>query len=410
MHRRNSRLHSVAALTLGFCLGTLAGCAGNEATRPAQSYAQLLAARDAADARGAQDLSAMTGQLLARVKREHDAYAAGRSQKPPVLDVLVISGGGDWGAFGAGFLKGWRQVPAGPLALPQFDAVTGVSTGALIAPFAFLGDQASIDAVVNLYRNPQHNLVEPRSWYSLLRGASSYAEVPGLEQALRQALDQDRLRRIVEGGEQGRVLAVNLTDVDNQQMQFWNLMGEARHALETGSTERIEQVLLASSAIPGVFPPREIDGVLYVDGGLTGNILIGGMQARSDHDSFIERWLASYPQTPLPKIRYWVIFNNELRWPPAAVPKKLSAVLSASMTASTRSATINCMRMLVLQAQIARLRDHADAEVRIVAVPNDWVAPKPGTFVAESMNALADLGEKMGADPGSWQSFLAEEQ
>jgi predicted acylesterase/phospholipase RssA len=289
----HSRLRRVAALTVALCLGTLAGCASNEPTRPAQSNAQLLAAREAADARSAQDLSAMTGQLLARLKREHDDYAGGRSQRPPVLDVLVISGGGDWGAFGAGFLKGWRQVPAGPLALPQFDAVTGVSTGALIAPFAFLGDEASINAVVNLYRNPQHNLMEPRSGYALLRGASSYAEVPGLEQALREALDQDRLRRIVEGGEQGRVLAVNLTDIDSQQMQFWNLIGEARHAVETGSTERIEQVLLASSAIPGVFPPREIDGVLYVDGGLTGNILIGGVQARTDHDSFIERWLAS---------------------------------------------------------------------------------------------------------------------
>jgi hypothetical protein len=68
------------------------------------------------------------------------------------------------------------------------------------------------------------------------------------------------------------------------------------------------------------------------------------------------------------------------------------------------------MRMLVLQAQVAALQHHVDVEVRIVAVPDGWVAPKPGTFVAESMNALADLGEKMGADPGSWQAFVPDER
>jgi predicted patatin/cPLA2 family phospholipase len=393
----------------GVLLSLLIGCA-SEPTRTARSDAQLLAERQAADARTVEDLNVATAKLLQRTKRESDDFAAGRTRVQPGLDILVISGGADWGAFGAGFLKGWRRVPSGPLSLPHFDAVTGVSTGALIGPFAFLGDEASINAVVNLYRNPQKDLVKPRSWFSLLRGPSSYAEVPGLEQALREALDLDRIRRIAEAGDEGRVLEVNLTDVDSQQMQVWDITEEARRALQTGSADRIEQVLLASSAIPGVFPPREIDGVLYVDGGLTGNILIGGMQARTEHEGFIERWLATYPQTPLPRIRYWIIFNNELRWPPAVVPQKWSSVISASMTASTRSATVNCMRMLALQAEVARSKYHADVEVRIVAVPDGWVAPKPGTFVAESMNALADLGEKMGADPASWRTFIPEDK
>src|SRR5580765_5818362 len=214
MHRRKSRLRSVAALTLGLCLGTLAGCAGNEATRPAQSNAQLLASRDAGDARSAQDLSAMTGQLLARVKREHNAYAAGRSQKPPVLDVLVISGGGDWGAFGAGFLKGWRQVPAGPLALPQFDAVTGVSTGALIAPFAFLGDAQALDTIESLYRHPQPDWVKQRWPLYFLPANPSFYLLPGLERELRTALDRGMLERIAAQEASGRLLLVNTTNID----------------------------------------------------------------------------------------------------------------------------------------------------------------------------------------------------
>jgi Patatin-like phospholipase len=73
-------------------------------------------------------------RLLERIKAEYDRYTAGAQKEPPVLDVLIVSGGGDWGAFGAGFLKGWHKVPAQhPLAKPEFDVVTGVSTGTLIA-------------------------------------------------------------------------------------------------------------------------------------------------------------------------------------------------------------------------------------------------------------------------------------
>ena len=62
------------------------------------------------------------------------------------------------------------------------------------------------------------------------------------------------------------------------------------------------------------------------------------------------------------------------------------------------------MRQLYLMAEVARLKRSADVEVRIVAVPDDWQPREPGTFVKETMNALADLGEKMGADPGSWMT------
>ena len=129
---------------------TLAGCAG---TRPPQTQAQLLQLREAADQRLVTDGRAMFQQLLAHVKGDYDAYNAGRAPAPPQIDILIISGGGDWGAFGAGFLKGWGRVPPGPMAKPAFDAVTGVSTGALIAPFAFLGDEPSIDTIEGLYRN-----------------------------------------------------------------------------------------------------------------------------------------------------------------------------------------------------------------------------------------------------------------
>ena len=57
-------------------------------------------------------------------------------------------------------------------------------------------------------------------------------------------------------------------------------------------------------------------------------------------------------------------------------------------------------------ATISRLQSGADSQVRYIAVPDDWVPPKPGVFEKETMNALADMGERMGADPSSWQSDL----
>jgi len=103
-------------------------------------------------------------------------------------------------------------------------------------------------------------------------------------------------------------------------------------------------------------------------------------------------------------MRYWVIFNNQFQTSPTVVQARWFDIISRSIELSTRSATLSSMRQLHLMAEVARLKRNADIEVRIVAVPDDWIAPKPGTFVKETMNNLADLGERMGADPTSWRT------
>ena len=120
------------AAAIGFVgLGIYRNTAPERATR---STKDLMAARRAEDIARANELRDLTTRFLARMAAK---------PKPLTIDLLVISGGGDWGAFGAGVLKGWGRVK-GELARPEFDIVTGVSTGALIAPFAFLGDEQSI--------------------------------------------------------------------------------------------------------------------------------------------------------------------------------------------------------------------------------------------------------------------------
>ncbi|HEY5870701.1 MAG TPA: hypothetical protein VI542_34895, partial [Candidatus Tectomicrobia bacterium] len=92
------------------CLSAaLAGCSSLE--RPARPMPELLQLRQTFDTQLAEDTRGLIGRAVAREKAQYDEYKAGRLSAPPVIDILIVSGGGDWGAFGAGFLKGWGKVP-----------------------------------------------------------------------------------------------------------------------------------------------------------------------------------------------------------------------------------------------------------------------------------------------------------
>ena len=344
-------------------------------------------------------------RLLERTKAEYDRYTTGAQKEPPVLDFLIVSGGGDWGAFGAGFLKGWHKVPAQhPLAKPEFDIVSGVSTGTLIAPFAFLGDQPALDEIVTLYRNPGVDWVKQRGMLYFLPDNISFAEVPGLEREMRQHVTMDMVRRIATAGADGRMLVVNTTNLDDAAPRVFDLVEEAQRAADSGELERIHSIMLASAGIPGAFPFRIIDQGLYVDGGVTGNILYGG---RAEEENTLPAlWQRTYPDVPIPKVRFWVIFNNQFRPVPHVTPPKWLAIVQRSLETATRASTATALKHLVAMTEIARLKRNAHVEIRIVSIPGDWSPPVPGVFVKETMNNLADLGERMGADPASWVDQL----
>jgi hypothetical protein len=367
----------------------LAACAG-PLERQQRSSSDLAAARRAEDAERALERRALGDRFL--------ALAEAKGGAP--IDILVISGGGDWGAFGAGVLKGWGRV-RGELARPRFDVVTGVSTGALIAPFAFLGDEASIERIVGFYRNPQQDIAVSRGWLFFLPDNPSLYVLPGLERELRGALDRAVLERLVAAGATGRTLLVNTTNVDLGDNRTWDLVAEAKAAL-AGDEERLRTVLLASAGIPAVFPARGIGDYLYVDGAITGNVLYGGETREAE--SLPARWRARHAQRPLPRVRYWVIFNNQVRFPPQVTRDRWPDIMGRTTIMATQTSTVNSLRHLYAIAEIGRLKYKAEIEVRLMAVPEDFVPAKPGTFVREVMNDLADLGERMGADPASWRT------
>jgi predicted acylesterase/phospholipase RssA len=389
------KLSFLQTAVIGLCV---AGCASAPERAP-RTLEDLMAARSADDLSRANDARRLVEQLMQRAERKAKAAKPGGPR--PTIDFLVISGGGDWGAFGAGVLKGWGQVK-GELARPQFDAVTGVSTGALIAPFAFLGDDEAIERIVRLYRNPKPDWTESRGWLFFWPSNPSFYALPGLEREMRETLDRPMLERIVAEQGSGRLLAVNTTNIDLGDSRAWDIVAEARTELAGGDTGRVHRILLASAGIPAVFPAREIGTFLYVDGAITGNILYGGRV--DEQDSLPVLWRARNPRAPLPRLRYWVIFNNQFRFPPQVTPQKWPDIMSRATIMATQTGTVSAMRHIFSQAEVIRLKQKAEVEVRVMAVPDSFVPSVPGTFQKEVMNTLADIGEKMGADPSSWRT------
>jgi predicted acylesterase/phospholipase RssA len=389
-------------LALMLCALALAGCAAAP-ERPQRTVEEMVSLRRAEDAARAEAARKIIEALLQRA--ENKAKAVRPGEPGATIDILVISGGGDWGAFGAGVLKGWGRL-AGEMARPQFDVVTGVSTGALIAPFAFLGDDASLERIVQLYRNPRTDWTESRGLMFFWPSNPSFFALPGLEREMRATLDRAMLERLAAEQGSGRQLIVNTTNVDLGDMQGWDVIAEARAELAGGEAGRVHRILLASAGIPAVFPAREIGPWLYVDGAITGNIMYGGRVR--ERDSLPVLWRERNPQLPLPRQRYWVIFNNQFRFPPQLTAQRWPEIMSRATIMATQTATVSGMRHLHAMAELMRLKYAAEVEVRIIAVPDDWQPPKAGTFDREVMNALADLGEKMGADPFSWRTAPPE--
>jgi len=185
-------------------------------------------------------------------------------------NYLALSGGGDDGAFGAGLLVGWTQQGS----RPTFNLVTGISTGALIAPFAFLGKE--YDPVLkDVYTN-----IKPKDVYierGILSGIFSdgLADSTPLYQLISKYVDANFLKKIAdEYNINGRWLLIGTTNIDAGQPVIWN-MGRIASIGTPESLELFRRIMLASASIPGAFPPVMFDFLvdeqvfqeMHVDGG-----------------------------------------------------------------------------------------------------------------------------------------------
>lgn len=363
--------------------------------RPDQPEVELIAER--AEAR----------ELLGRTRAEtrmHMINAVAQRQlgdPAATVDVLVLSGGGDRGAFGSGFLVGWGEVKEPSMARPEFEVVTGVSTGSFIAPFAFLGTDADYRRIDQLYRELGTLAPRLRGALFFLPSQPSLAEMDGIESMVAQTFDLGFAKRIVDAASTGRRLLVQATELDDGALSVFDLSAVARVALKTGDATPMQDILLASAGLPGVFPAREFEGALYADGSLMGNIAYGGAIKRQD--SFGGTYRAMYPDRPIPTLRFWVIINTYAHALPRTVQPTWISTLERGLEIAMRESTMMELRHLYAMAELCELRGDGRMEVRWVAIPQSWRSPVKGQFVQEGMNALADEGMRLGADPQSWK-------
>ena len=190
---------------------------------------------------------------------------------------LVISSGGDDGAFGAGLLIGWSAAGT----RPEFDLVTGVSTGALIAPLAFLGPDYD-DRLREVYTQYSGNdMVERLGLAQALSGDAAFDTAP-LRRLIDRYIGEPEVARIAAEARKGRRLLIATTNLDAARPVVWDLTKIAASGAPD-ARRLIGDVILASCSVPGLFRPVLLEVAagdqrfdeLHVDGGVTSQLFIG---------------------------------------------------------------------------------------------------------------------------------------
>ncbi|MGV1843751.1 MULTISPECIES: patatin-like phospholipase family protein [unclassified Rhizobium] len=236
--RRRIRFGQACILALA-CLAMLTGCVGNARV----TYVR----QDAVQAQ-----VAGFNNIRTYLDASPTELAGVKGWEPPAtakkLDYLVISGGGSGGAFSVGVLDAWTKLGT----RPKFDIVSGVSTGALIAPFAFLG--SSYDPpLVKLYTSGVASDLVDRRWLpNAILGKSLLKQEP-LRRMVEEYITADVMRAVATEHKAGRRLLVLTSNLDSQRPVVWN-MGAIAASGQPDALKLFQDVLIASASVPGVYP------------------------------------------------------------------------------------------------------------------------------------------------------------
>ena len=219
--------------------------------------------------RTADEVEAMTDRL--HVTAVELAAGVGTG---PYSDFLAISGGGSEGAFGAGLLVGWSAAGT----RPEFQVISGVSTGALIAPFVFAGPEYD-DVLETFYTTTDtEDIMDKLGLIKILRGPA-LADTGPLREIIATSIDDEFLAKVAAEHRKGRRLVIGTTNLDAQTPVVWN-MGAIAESGQPNALQLFRDVILASASVPGVFPPvlveveaggRRFDE-MHVDGGVSAQV------------------------------------------------------------------------------------------------------------------------------------------
>jgi predicted acylesterase/phospholipase RssA len=311
------------------------------------------------------------------------------SSKDGVVRALVLSGGGAGGAFGAGVLVGLSRRQE----RPQFDVVTGVSAGALIAPFAFLGPEWD-SQLTEAFTSGRAEQMSLRGLLELPFGASRRSAA--LTALVDHYVTQDLIDAVAEEARGGRLLWVATTDLDTEETVIWDLGAIAMCGGEP-ARKLFRDVLVASASIPGVFEPVLIHvqqgGRLYdemhVDGNASTSLFIAPVAA----------YFALLDQRSLDGARVYVLINGQIMDAPETTPFKLGPIVERTFSVALKHMS---------RAQVVAVDQFAEKyrmSVQSTYLPFDYPKYSSADFRASTLRPMFEYGARCAKSGRLWTTM-----
>ena len=340
------------------------------------------------------NLDAVVVKRLAEYKQSHAAYFAEHGVYPP-MDYLALSGGGSDGAFGAGILCGWSASGK----RPDFTIVTGISTGALIAPFAFLGSDydPQLRQVYTTLRSENIFMGTLSTVLDGLTGGMALTDTAPLAKKIEETITPEMFTRIAAEHRKGRRLLIGTTNMEAQRSIIWDI-GSLANSGNPDALKLFHQILLASAAIPGVFKPVFIDvtidgkhyNEIHSDGGVTAQVFLYPLQSTS-------RESALFKESGIERHLY-VIRNTKITPEYSELQPSVRSLSQRSIETLIKYQGIGDLFKLYVGAQ----RD--GIAYNLIQVPPEFSAESKELFDPVYMSKIFELGYKMGADGVPWQN------
>jgi len=388
-------LHMISMVCLTLCLVILQGCA---ALRPRNPLPQNIESKvEIPGMMGVRawgdEASEVFTQFAIKAARQELVYYGEEATKRPV-HFLALSGGGDDGAFGAGLLCGWTAHGS----RPRFKLVTGISTGALIAPFAFLGSE--YDYILRqLYTGvTSRDIFRKKSLLTVLWRESVVDTWP-LARMLEIYVDESMLAAVAAEHNKGRRLIIGTTQLDAQRLVLWD-MGAIAASGERDAIKLFRKVMLASASIPGAFPPQYITVAaagrqyeeMHVDGGTTAQVIL--YEASLDPMTIF----AELEHLSLGRERIlYIIRNSQIKPEWENVRPRVGAIAARAISTLIKTQGVGDLYRLYAFAR----RDIID--YNLAAIPPDLAPERPREpFNQVYMNQLFDLGYEMASNGFPW--------
>lgn len=341
------------------------------------------------------DIARMQQEVIVTWQREQQWFAQQQqltaSGQLPTSHILALSGGGDKGAYGAGFLNGWTTAGT----RPEFSLVTGISTGALIAPFAFLGSDYD-PVLTELYTNSSSKDILKQRWPIAALNDDAMADTAPLRAQLERYITPELLAKIALEYQKGRELLISTTNIDAGRNVIWN-MTKIAATDHPKAVQLFRDVMLASASIPGAFPPVlfevELDGQVYhemhVDGGATSQVFV--YPPNLDLHDIAEHYHGQRER------QLYVIMNARLDPNWAQTERRTISIAARAISSMIQTQGIGDLYRIYLTT----LAD--DVNFNLAFIPSEFNTKPETQFDTEFMRALYQVGYQQALAGYQWQ-------